>query len=133
MVAPFSKSETIILDSPDQPPPAVFGSEPEHGWCYYFEKVDLAVQRGDQETALALANETLATGLSPEDPVEWMPFLLTYMIDNDLETVRTIARAIKKDESLEKQVCDIFLEHHRRNPQIAAEMIDTLNFLVCHE
>ena len=133
MVAPYSKPETILLDSPGQPPSAVFGREPEHGWCYYFEKVDLAVQGGDQETALSLANEALAAGLSPGDPVEWMPFLLTYMIDNDLETVTTIAKAIKKDEALEKQVCDVFLEYYRENTQLTAEMIDTLNFLVCHE
>jgi hypothetical protein len=132
-VAPYSKLDTILPDSPNQPPSTVFGKEPEHGWCYYFAKVDLAVQSGDWDRALSLSNEALAAGLSPSDPVEWMPFLLTYMMKNDVERVTTIARDIKKDEALEKQACDVFLEHHRGNPQTTAEMIDTLNFLFCHE
>jgi hypothetical protein len=133
MVAPYSRPDRLILDSPAPPPSAVFGQEPEHGWCYYFEKLDLAAQQGDQETALSLADEALAAGLSPTDPVEWMPFLLTYMVDNDLETVTTITRDIRKDETLEKQVCSVFLEFHRGNPQFTTEMIDTLNFLFCHQ
>ena len=133
MVAPYSRPDNLILDSPGYPPSAVFGQEPEHGWCYYFEKLDLAVQGGNRETALSLANEALAADLSPQDPVEWMPFLLTYMLDGDLETVTKIARDIKKDEALEKQVCDVFLEYYRENTQLTVEMIDTLDFLFCHE
>jgi hypothetical protein len=133
LVAPYSKPGNLILDSPAHPPSAVFGREPDHGWCYNFEKVELAIQGGDLETALSLAGESLAAGLSPRDPVEWMPFLLTYMFDNNLEMVTKIARNIKKDEILEKQVCDVFVEHHRRNSNLSPEMIDTLNFLFCHE
>jgi len=133
MVAPFSRPDNLILNSPDHPPSAVFGQEPDHGWCYYYEKLDLAVQGGNRESALSLANEALAAGLSPRDPVEWMPFLLTYVLDDDFETVTKIARDIKKDEALEKQVCSIFLEYYRGNPQLTQEMIDTVNFLLCHE
>jgi hypothetical protein len=133
MIAPYSKPENIILDPAGNQPSVVFGREPEHGWCYYFEKIDLAVQRGDWDAALLLSDEALAADVSPIDPVEWLPFLLTYMIDNDFDTVATIAREIKNDEALEKRVCDVFLEYHRGNPQITREMIDTLDFLFCHQ
>jgi hypothetical protein len=130
-VAKYSKQDTILFGSPVKPPPPVFGREPEHGWCYYFEKVELAIQQGDWGRALALSEEALAADLSPVDPVEWMPFLLTYMVDNDLEAVTTIARNIKKDEALERQACNVFLEFHRGNSKISTEMIDTLDFLFC--
>lgn len=132
-VAPYSKLEQIIPDFPAALPPPVFGREPEHSWCYSYEKLELAIQQQDWDRALSIANEALAQGHSPQDPVEWMPFLLTYIIDNNFEMVTKIARDIKKDESLEKQACNVFLEHHRGNPQISEEMIATVNFLFCHE
>ena len=38
-----------ILDSSAAMMPAVYDPEPAHGWCYYFEKADLARQFGDWE------------------------------------------------------------------------------------
>jgi hypothetical protein len=133
MVAPYSKLDTVILDSPGVPPSPVFGKEPDHDWYFYFEKVELAIQQEEQDTALSLANEALALDLLPQDPVEWMPFLYTYMLEGDLEMVTTIAMKIKRDEVLEKQVCSVFLEYHRGNPQLTRETIGTLQFLFCHE
>jgi len=133
MVTSYSKPDNILLDDPGQPPSSVFGKEPGHGWCYYFEKLELAIQQGDNRTALSLADEALGAGLSPQDPVEWTPFLLTYMNVNDLETVKTIAKDIKKDEALEKQMCDVFLKHYRANSKFTPEMIDTLSVLFCHQ
>jgi hypothetical protein len=133
MVTSYSKPDNILLDGPGQPPSPVFGKEPDHGWCYYFEKLELAIQQGDNRTALSLADEALGAGLSPQDPVEWTPFLLTYMNVNDLETVKTIAKDIKKDEALEKQMCDVFLKHYRANSKFTPEMIDTLSVLFCHQ
>ena len=133
MVVSYSKIETVMLDSPDHLPPAVFGEEPEHGWCYYFEKVDLAVQQGDWGSALSLANEALAMELSPEDPVEWVPFLITYMIDDDIETITTLARKIKKDEALEKQVCSVLLQSYPWESLLTQEMNAITQFLFCPE
>jgi len=65
--------------------------------------------------------------------VEWISFLLTYMHDDNLEKVTMIAKAIKKDEALEKQMCEVFLAYHRENSQFSPEMIDTLDFLFCHQ
>lgn len=132
-VAPYSRLDTLVQDPPGHSPSKVFGPEPEHGWCYYFEKVDAAVQQGDQESALSLADQALAAGLAPRYPVEWMPLLYTYMRENNFELVSAIGREIKKDEVLEKQACEVFLESQRGNPQISPEMIATVQFLVCHQ
>ena len=131
-VATYSKLDNFILTPLGQPPPSAFGKEPKHGWCYYYEKLDLAVQQGDWDAARSLADGALALGLSPKDTVEWMPFLLTYMIDDDIEMVTTIARAIKKDGALEKQACDVFLKYYREDTLLTQQMIDTVQFLFCH-
>ena len=45
-----SKVENIVPSGPPHlPPEYLFGPEPEHGWCYYFQKADLARQTGDWE------------------------------------------------------------------------------------
>ena len=47
-VARFSDVGQIVVDAPGvRPPAAVFGPEPEHGWCYFFQKADLARQSQD--------------------------------------------------------------------------------------
>ncbi len=56
----------------------IFGPEPAHRWCYYFEKAELAVQTGDWQKVAELGNEAAKQGLHPEDPVEWIPFLQAY-------------------------------------------------------
>ncbi len=66
---------------PGYPPTDILGPEPEHsGWCYAFEKADLARQQEDWAAAAALAEEALAQGYSPDQhgsnsPYEWMPMI----------------------------------------------------------
>lgn len=53
----------------------IFGDEPEHGWCYYFEKADLARQQGDWEQVVALGEAAAKSGDYPNDPVERLVFV----------------------------------------------------------
>jgi hypothetical protein len=58
---PLSNPSLIEADpqEPARPPEAIFGPEPPHGWCYYFEKADLARQSGDWEQVAKLGNQAL--------------------------------------------------------------------------
>ena len=38
----ISNPSRIEPDSQYLPPPDIFGNEPDHGWCYFYEKADLA-------------------------------------------------------------------------------------------
>ena len=57
------------------PPSAIFGPEPKHKWCYYYEQAELARQSGDWEKILQLKNQSIGAGYFPEDPVEYLPFV----------------------------------------------------------
>jgi hypothetical protein len=61
--------------TPGYPPEAIFGAEPEHDWCYYYQKAELARQMGDWEQVAGLADQALAQGFSPNKPQEWLPFI----------------------------------------------------------
>jgi hypothetical protein len=60
------------------PEPSVFGPEPEHGWCYFYQKADLARQSGDWAAAGRLADEAFASGDYPNDPSERLLFIEIY-------------------------------------------------------
>lgn len=66
-----------ILPDAGQDPPnyQVFGAEPPHGWCYYFEKADLARQLGDWQTVIKLEKQSRALGLAPRFGPEYVPFI----------------------------------------------------------
>ena len=78
-IAPYSKIDQINpalqLNSPST---AIFGKEPEHGWCYYYQKAMLARQLGNWEEIVSLGDEVFTRKLSPYDSTEWMPFLDGY-------------------------------------------------------
>jgi hypothetical protein len=72
----LSDLETIIKTVTQKNPPAhLFGSEPAHTWCYYFEKADLARQQGDYSGSYALIKEANAKYFYPLDLTEWYPFI----------------------------------------------------------
>ena len=80
-------------------PSALFGKEPPHDWCYYFEKAELARQIGDWETVAALGDEARAQGFIPGDALEWLPFIEGYVITGDYQSAREISMMAYKDDS----------------------------------
>jgi hypothetical protein len=67
-----------IVSNPDQPalPPVnIFGPEPIHDWCYYYEKAELARQIKDWQQVSYLGEQVLQGVIKPTDPVELMPFI----------------------------------------------------------
>ena len=69
----------IRTEDPETPLPAVqFGQESVSGWCRYYEKADLARQRGRWEEAAALGDEAFTQNDHPNDPMEHIPFIEAY-------------------------------------------------------
>lgn len=56
-------------------PSSLFGQEPGHGWCYYFEKAELARQFGDWEKVAELGGIAFQLDDHPNDPVERFVFV----------------------------------------------------------
>jgi hypothetical protein len=58
--------------------PGIYGPEPAHGWCYYFERAQLAAQFGDWRRVAALGDQAFSLGDYPNDPVERFVFVEGY-------------------------------------------------------
>jgi len=66
-------------------PASLYAPEPRHGWCYYFEKADLARQTGDWEQVVELGDRAFKLDDSPNDPVERFVFIEGYAHIGDWE------------------------------------------------
>ncbi len=106
MIAPSSNLDAVLADG-DSPivPTEVFGKEPLHEWCYYYQKADLARQRGEWKKVLALLNEALDKGYYPNDKMEWMPFMQAYAIYGEVEKVRELLKIVLGDKFYRTQTC----------------------------
>jgi hypothetical protein len=106
LIAPRSRLDAVITDGESPTPPvAIFGAEPEHGWCYFYQKADLARQRGEWDKIPPLLKQALKEGYYPNDSLEWMPFLQASAVLNDVEQVRSMLKIVTADKFLRIQVC----------------------------
>lgn len=78
---PLSRVELVqpAPARPAHPPASIFGAEPEHSWCYYFQKAELARQAGDWQKVVDLARQALPLAPSGrENAHEVVPFIEGY-------------------------------------------------------
>jgi hypothetical protein len=74
-VGEYSVVDRILPSGTAPVPPAdIFGSEPERGWCYYYQKASLARQTGDWEEIARLYDQVRELDLETNDKSEMIPF-----------------------------------------------------------
>jgi hypothetical protein len=105
-IAPYSQIDLIdVAAQPKTPPVATFGAEPPRTWCYYYQKISLALQARNAAEAASLADEASQKGLSPSDSSEWMPVLTAYANTGQSQKVNQIAKRIKGDHDTRDFLC----------------------------
>ena len=108
LISSKSKIKDVLTNTQSsKPPEAIFGSEPQHGWCYYYEKADLAAQQGDWKTVASLGEKALSLGFYPSDSVEWMPFLQAYVKLDDTKKIHPLVSIINANSFLKMEACQI--------------------------
>jgi len=75
--ASLSNLDQIVVDPQEsvQVPRELFGPQPEPDWCYFYEKADLARQKGEWNIVLELGETAAKKGLAPAMSVEYLPFI----------------------------------------------------------
>lgn len=107
-VGEYSEIEYVLTEeTPRTPPSLVFGPEPDHGWCYYYQKADLARQRGEWEKVLEIGEQAFGQGFEPRDLIEWMPFLQAHAIRGDVDRLSELAHLIRSQPFIAEQACRI--------------------------
>ncbi|HET6846433.1 MAG TPA: hypothetical protein VFH29_06330, partial [Anaerolineales bacterium] len=75
--AMLSSSQWIQVDDGARMP-RIYGPEPAHGWCYYFERAGLAAQQGDWKAVADLGDAAFALQDHPNDPIERFVYIEGY-------------------------------------------------------
>ncbi len=75
-----------------RPPQQIYGDEPPHGWCYYYQRAELARQQGDWQGAAALGEQAFALNDYPNDPAERFPFIEAYAHLGDWQRALELSR-----------------------------------------
>ena len=99
-----------IITEPEQAGvyPFFLGEEQAHGWCYYFEKMELALQQDDPEGAAALADEAAGKNLKAGDSVELIPVIEAYIRSGRTDDALPFADELAKDDYMAYQAIVYF-------------------------
>lgn len=109
----FKLSKPGLIDphpsSPAVPPVSIFGAEPEHGWCYSYQKMELAAQDQDWAEAARLADEAVENDLVPKTPGEYTPMILAYVHTAQPEKAIDVSRVAQKmDQEHTQYLCRLW-------------------------
>jgi hypothetical protein len=128
VIGTYSETEHVVLDDKFKTPPQfLFGAEPAHGWCYYYEKADYERQRENWDEVISIGEEAFAKGLQPADLIEWMPFLQAYVSTGDLTELEKLAPVVTQDSFVAQQACNYL----QKVPSISAEMVGAIQQNYC--
>jgi hypothetical protein len=137
-VIPISNLSRIVTgDAPDgYPPSEIFGDEPSHTWCYFYQKADLARQMGDWERVVELADRALDSGYKPINPHERLPFIEAYAhVGNWPEALRQTRKAYEKNARYATQLCYLWGRIDQDlevPPEFGEELVGLYQQMQCH-
>lgn len=88
-------------------PEAIYGKPGNKGWCYYFEKADLARQYERWDEIVKLYEQAKANGEQAGNGYEYIPFIEGYAHLEDWETVKSLTKTANRiTKGLEPSLCD---------------------------
>jgi len=115
-----------------RPPRNPFGAEPEHVWCYFFERAELARQRSDWPEILGLESDVRSLGYAPEDPLEWLPFIEANARAGDVERAASLSRQVVNElPRARKGVCAVWQRAAESPPGYAGRAPEMLEEFAC--
>jgi hypothetical protein len=87
----------------------LFGPQPEPGWCYYFEKADLARQQGDWRGVAEIGEQALLLADGPRHPAELAPFIQGYAHLGEWERAGALTlQALRQDAEMAPMLCALW-------------------------
>jgi hypothetical protein len=107
-----------LIDVDSENIPALpFLSEPEHGWCYYYTKAELARQRQDWDQVNKLFAEAASLGFQAGDPFEWLVFIEGQAISGDIQSAIELSRqTFQSEQRTRRGLCQLWKRVHESNP-----------------
>jgi hypothetical protein len=116
---PLSRLELAGDGLPAQLPEHLFGAEPEHGWCYYYQKAEVARQAGDWPGLAALADAALRLDarLYEVNAPELTPYIEGYARTGNFARAAQVSRqALALTPRMNRMVCALWARLEQDSP-----------------
>jgi hypothetical protein len=133
-VGEYSHVDRIISSGISPVPPySIFGSEPPHGWCYYYEKASLARQVGDWKEIGNLYDQVHKLNLDTDDKSEMIPFFEGLVNLGRLDDARSLYNhEIKGNPKMRLPLCTFLTRDPGYPPEFGYDY-ETINQILCKE
>jgi hypothetical protein len=108
---PHSNLDRIVVESDWEVnlPVNVFGPSSEPEWCYFFEKADLARQRGDWQQVVALGEKASSISDSLHDASEGVLFIQGYAYTDQWTNAVKLSKDLTRiNVEVRPMVCSIW-------------------------
>lgn len=122
---------SLILTDIDHTPKLPFLVEPEHDWCYYFAKAELARQQNDWNKAVDLMDEAQSLGFTPEDPSEWLTYIEAQAMTGNLDEAEKLTDdLLRRERRVRRGLCQVWGQVQARGPEggeaVARQVLERL-------
>jgi hypothetical protein len=121
-----------IEPQPRAPLPAdLFGKEPAHTWCYFYQKAELARQQSDWRAVADLGDQAEGLGYQPGNANEWLPFIEGYAMSGRWPAAQQrTEEALAMDSEIAPRLCILWGRISVKRP-VPAEIEGALGKLGC--
>jgi hypothetical protein len=122
-----------IIPTGESPVPSssIFGVEPEHDWCYYYQKASLARQTGDWDEIGRLYDKTKTLDLDTDDKAEMIPFLEGLVNLGRYEDARAVYREeIRGQMRVRFPLCTFLINNPGYPPEFGYDY-EMVNEILC--
>jgi hypothetical protein len=100
------------VDQSWSPPESIFGREPEHTWCYYFEKAELASQYNNWDEVIRLYQVAARDGYRPLDMNEFLPLLDALLQTDRIDEAYQLSVRMKRlTDKSDDNICRVWLRN----------------------
>jgi hypothetical protein len=117
---PITHPSQILAETehPAVPPSEIFGAEPAHTWCYYYQKADLARQYQDWQTIVNVGEEAFGQKYYPEELSELYPFVEGYARTGNWPRALVLIKDVKilGNPNLMRHSCTLLKRLYEESP-----------------
>jgi hypothetical protein len=133
LLGEYSKIQNV-LTSGNAPHPAefIFGPEPAHAWCYYYQLSERALQAGNWEEVIEIGDRVNQLDLHPSDRIEWTPFLQAYALKGDEEAFKATVEKIARLAFVRREACNALLTMQQMGSMLTPEIQLLMDESLCH-
>lgn len=128
----YSRIENVLTQgSAPRLAESIFGPEPSHTWCYYYQKAELALQEGNWEKIVQIGKDVERLKLTPNDRIEWMPFLQAHAVLSNEKEFKSAAIKIDSSPFVRRQACQTLLKMQENGSTFTSEIQSVMDDRLC--